>query len=381
MANAMTGQAGSVSLASAGVPPETETLKDVLADARDTAREQLTAAWQIEVDRVQEQLAAGFRIHVDRVFDERFTELAARIEERFRSTIEARVDSAVAGARTKARRDLSNRLNQSIRRLRSFDNEADWSRSLVDATEGFCDQAALFIVNGPSLRLETTRGVASEAKIDNTPLESAPAFAGAVESRDTIVALRARSELSGPIADLLGEAPEKRFHLFPILSRDRVSAVLYADSTSLDNGFDASALELLATFASAVLDGQPATPKPGSNLVSIAGADGRQAASGKPGWSSLNRQEQEIHLRAQRFARVQVAEMRLYKSQAVKSGRLERDVYGALREDIDRTREAFRRDYLSASPTMVDYIHLELLRNLANDDVELLGPEYPGPMV
>jgi hypothetical protein len=78
---------------------------------------------------------------------------------------------------------------------------------------------------------------------------------------------------------------------------------------------------------------------------------------------------------------VQVAEMRLYKSQAVKTGRIERDLYGALREDVDRARDAFRQDFLTASPTMVDYIHLELLRTLANDDVELLGPTYPGPLV
>jgi hypothetical protein len=29
----------------------------------------------------------------------------------------------------------------------------------------------------------------------------------------------------------------------------------------------------------------------------------------------------------------------------------------------------------------VDYLHLELVRTLANDDVELLGQDYPGPMV
>ena len=30
---------------------------------------------------------------------------------------------------------------------------------------------------------------------------------------------------------------------------------------------------------------------------------------------------------------------------------------------------------------MVDYLHLELMRTLANDDADLLGKEYPGPMV
>jgi hypothetical protein len=127
-----------------------------------------------------------------------------------------------------------------------------------------------------------------------------------------------------------------------------------------------------------VLEGQAEAPDR-SKLVNI--ATDLQPAPSVASWFSLSKEEQERHLRAQRFARVQVAEMRLYKSQAVKTGRIERDLYGALREDVDRARDAFRQDFLTASPTMVDYIHLELLRTLANDDVELLGPTYPGPLV
>ena len=247
---------------------------------------------------------------------------------------------------------------------------------MADATEGFCDRAALFIVNGPSLRLQSSRGVQEDSKIDNTPLESAPAFSGVVESRDTIVALRTRGELSDAIAEALGEAPEHRFYLFPIIARDRVAAILYTDSESQE--METDALELLATYASAVLEAQPEAPDR-SKLVTI--ATDLQPAPTIAAWFTLSKEEQERHLRAQRFARVQIAEMRLYKSQAVKTGRMEHDLYGALREDVDRAREAFRLDFLAASPTMVDYVHLELLRTLANDDVELLGPNYPGPLV
>jgi hypothetical protein len=95
----------------------------------------------------------------------------------------------------------------------------------------------------------------------------------------------------------------------------------------------------------------------------------------------LGKDQQELHLRAQRFARVQVAEMRLYKAQAVKNGRLNADLYSCLKHEIDTGREAFRRDFLSASPSMADYFHLELVQTLANDDAALLGKEYPGPMV
>jgi hypothetical protein len=99
------------------------------------------------------------------------------------------------------------------------------------------------------------------------------------------------------------------------------------------------------------------------------------------GWAALSKQEQELHLEAQRQARVRVAEMRLYKSAAVKQGRVDRNLYASLREEIDTGRADFRARFLDLTPTMVDYLHLELTRTLANDDETLLGPEYPGPMV
>jgi hypothetical protein len=30
---------------------------------------------------------------------------------------------------------------------------------------------------------------------------------------------------------------------------------------------------------------------------------------------------------------------------------------------------------------MVDYLHLEMVHTLANDDAELLGKDYPGPLL
>ena len=105
------------------------------------------------------------------------------------------------------------------------------------------------------------------------------------------------------------------------------------------------------------------------------------ATAVKPGtpWEALSAQDQQIHLRAQRFARVQVAEMRLRDAAAVQTGRVRRSLYGSLRDSIDAARAAFRKEFFAKCPTMVDYLHLELTRTLANDDADLLGKEYPGP--
>jgi hypothetical protein len=85
-------------------------------------------------------------------------------------------------------------------------------------------------------------------------------------------------------------------------------------------------------------------------------------------------------LTAQRFARVKVAEIQLYQASAVKAGRASRDLYGSLQAEIDAAREAFRARFLMPGQETGDYLHAELVRELANEDATLLGPGYPGPM-
>jgi hypothetical protein len=156
------------------------------------------------------------------------------------------------------------------------------------------------------------------------------------------------------------------------MARNQVVAILYAEA---DPALDVSGLELLAALAAAALDWR-AWSAPGGirGLLTMATEETGQ-------WAGLSRPEQELHLRAQRFARVQVAEMRLYQSPAVQAGRARRNLYAELKQDIDSGREAFRRQFVSASPSMPDYFHLELVRTLANDDPAALGEDYPGPLV
>jgi hypothetical protein len=87
------------------------------------------------------------------------------------------------------------------------------------------------------------------------------------------------------------------------------------------------------------------------------------------------------HLRAQRFARVRVAEIQLYHASAMKAGRASGNVYAALRSQMDLARDVYREKFLTPMNGTADYLHAEFVRTLANDDAALLGPEYPGPLV
>jgi hypothetical protein len=357
-----------------------EATSELLADANETVREQLALAWREHVEHVRDVVEAQWPERVERVLEETVAGLAARLDDEHRDALEARLQQANAASEL-TRRELIRKLNQIARRLRGFEDQRHWANTLVDATRGFCGRAALFLVRDRKLRLETTRNFDDAELATEVPLDQAPAFASAIETRDTLVAMRSGSELSGPISAYVGEGDPK-VYLFPILTRRDVPAVLLVDSGEVD----VDALELLAAIAGGVLEPRQAA------LAAAAGqADGlvtitapAPAPVHKPeilSWFSLSREDRELHLRAQRFACVQVAGIRLYQSERVKKGRTAHDLYTSLKVEIDFAREAFRRDYLNASESMVDYLHLELMRTLANDDVEALGPQYPGPMV
>jgi pyruvate/2-oxoglutarate dehydrogenase complex dihydrolipoamide acyltransferase (E2) component len=268
------------------------------------------------------------------------------------------------GARDDARREQAEQLNQAVRRLRIAPDAGELCATLADAAARLANGAILFRVSD---------GTASSDRID-IPLSDAPALAAAAESQDPVIAAASPGELSAPLVELLAHAPDTRVSIFPVLAGERVAALVYCWGT-----VQVAALELLAQVASAVWS---AIPVPPPQLVTIAMAPDAAAVKPKPAaWQDLMAGEQQIHLRAQRFARVQAAELRLYHADVVQVGRTRRNLYEALRQPIDDARQSFRTQFFADCPSMVDYLHLELTRTLANDDPDLLGSTYPGPLV
>ena len=96
---------------------------------------------------------------------------------------------------------------------------------------------------------------------------------------------------------------------------------------------------------------------------------------------ALDEAEQKQHNDARRFARLLVSEIKLYNEQKVLEGRQEKNLYGLLRDDIDKSREMYEK---RASPNVaakVDYFHGELVKILADNQAEALGKDCPGPVL
>jgi len=306
-------------------------------------------------------------------------DLESALETHFSAHVAAELERdaarVTAEVRERSRRELADHFNQAVRRMRQAPDAADLCASLLDAAAPFASGVALFRVARDAAFCERIRGVPEEraARLhgQEIALRRAPALAEAIRSRDPVTAAATPGELSEELAGLTGRDGSERVFLYPLAAGDRVPALL-----SAWGDVHGSALELLTQIAAAAWSTLPAR----ADLLGIAPAPADGQGTGPSAWDALSGEEQQLHLRAQRSARVQVAEIRLFETDAVQAGRARRDLYGALRKRIDAARESFHKKFFSATPTMVDYLHLELLRTLANDDPELLGNEYPGPM-
>jgi hypothetical protein len=355
-------------------------VKTSLDQARSQAREQLAAAWQLHITRVEDELKSRWGAHLETLLNERFGELGQRLTGDLEESFKQRMQDEVAAARADERRlaigAVSEHLNAAARRLKTVERQDDWNSAVVDAALGFCDRATVFSIQGPFLRLEHCSQPVSAWE---APLVEAPAIHQAVEALEPMVAAYSTGQISSSLAGVLGQVAP-RLYIFPVTSQGKAVGVLTAEGDTAN--VDPNALELLASIASAVYEiryMQSQREQNATGLVNI-GDPVPLVPPPRPLAEPLSQEEQDRHNRAQRFARVHVAEIRLYKSQSVKEGRAAKNLYGALKDDIDRSRHLYRQQFMDPPNGMPDYLHSELLKTLANDDVELLGDAYPGSL-
>ncbi|HWB82891.1 MAG TPA: hypothetical protein VG675_02040 [Bryobacteraceae bacterium] len=325
--------------------------------------------------QILEQRLTQLLLEVERLFD---AQLTARVGAEIEAHISAASAQISLEARERARREFAEQLNQAVRRLRQAVTWEELGATLVDTTGAFSSGAAFFRVMEGVVEAVNIRGVSDAAAGSfrgmELSLSSAPALAAAVESRDPVSAMASAKEVSAELAELAGDASDVRAWVFPLVVRERAHALLYVWGASVQP----TPIELLAQVAAAAWgvmpEAQPA-PEPLTQIESVTEAPSASE------WDALPEEEQQIHLRAQRFARVTVARIRLEEAEAVRAGRAGHRLYSALQEPIDTARETFRRSFFIGCPSMVDYLHLELVRTLAHDEPEFLGESYPGPMV
>lgn len=87
-------------------------------------------------------------------------------------------------------------------------------------------------------------------------------------------------------------------------------------------------------------------------------------------------EERDSHVKARRFARLLVSEIRLYNLPKVVEGRESGEIYEILKDAIDRSREMYDKRVGPDVASKFDYFHYELVHDLAEGEEEKLGAGY-----
>ena len=127
----------------------------------------------------------------------------------------------------------------------------------------------------------------------------------------------------------------------------------------------------IADVPSAVVDMDPALAEP----LPISDAETKPAVE-TPAPSSLSPEDQDVHRKAQRFARLLIDEIKLYNQAKVAEGRKHKDLYDRLKETIEKSRSTYQKRYGKTVAASGNYLQNEIIRSLAEDDPSIMGANF-----
>ena len=297
----------------------------------------------------------------------------------------------------------SSQLNHALAAIQAGATQVQILDALVDGAALFTARTALYVVRGANAVGWRARGFAEDDAVRNNPVELTLGLPAA--------AIAAREVVSGPADEFLygfsGKfgAPQQECLTFPLVVRDKVVAIIYADGGTSEHRMDRPALEALVrttglwleVFATRKVTSTPQV-HPATAAAAAAGASASvavavapapvetpQAAAPEPApvvapapasVPASNGQEDEIHKKAKRFAKLLVDEIKLYNQTKVAEGKQHRDLYDRLHDDIEKSRASYDKRYGSTAAKDGDYFNQELVRILADNDPQLLGGNF-----
>ncbi|HEY7615268.1 MAG TPA: hypothetical protein VH744_00555 [Terriglobales bacterium] len=307
-----------------------------------------------------------------------------------------------------------NHLLKAISAIHGVSTQRDVLRALLDNAVRYCGRAALFVVKGGMAGGWQGRAFANNEAIKDFALDVASGLVARVLDGHTALAGNTK-EMDHKFIAQFGAPADSQCVLIPLLLRDKVAALIYADAGPETGGhLDSSALELLVLTTGTWLElaslRKTAAPAGGEKREAPAihaaaahashslsdpfaahapafskSASAAPAAHAEPEpaetvtadqFAGLPSDDAEVHRKAQRFARLLVDEIKLYNQAKMSEGRKNRDIYDRLKEDIEKSRSTYQKRYGSTVAGSGDYFIQEVIRSLAEDDVSLLGSSF-----
>jgi hypothetical protein len=301
-------------------------------------------------------------------------------------------------------------------------------RALLETTAAYSGRAALFVIKSGSATGWQGRGFDNDEDVKDFSLDvNSPAPGQVLQSRAAVNC--GAAQMDSRFISQFGAPAEDQVLLMPLHLKDKVAALVYADAgTGAGGKMDAAALELMVSATSAWLEvaslrkqalkegateagagerfeappvqtvssfsdpfaghapkhaaapvavEDPAMAEATAEVVSAPSSMAAAAvAPATDAFAHMSAEDADVHRKAQRFARLLMDEIKLYNQAKVAEGRKHRDLYDRLKEDIDKSRTTYQKRYGNTIAASADYLSTELIRNLAEDDISLLGPNF-----
>jgi hypothetical protein len=306
---------------------------------------------------------------VAEVFDAALPKLRAEIVRRAVEVLEL-----MAPAPGSSPSDLLNAASASIH---DSSTQAEILRHLLEGEARFAARVALFVVKGGAVNGWQGTGFDDNEAIKGLSLNTGSGLlARAIQGRNPAGG-SAQEFDSGFISSMKAPADDQCLVL-PLVVKDKVAAVIYADAGTAPGGaLDASGLQALMRFAAVWLELTALRKAGGAAAEDLPQPQPPAAMAAAAAPAAPVTEEDELHKKARRFAKLLVEEIRLYNQPKVDEGRQHKDLYDRLKVDIEKSRATYDKRYAESPVASADYFTQELIRILADNDVALMGAGFP----
>jgi hypothetical protein len=311
---------------------------------------------------------------IQNIIEEAVTEVLDAALPRLRSEIVRRAVEVVESLAPSPGSSPSDLLNAAAASIHESGSQAEILRHLLEGEARFARRVALFVVKGSAIN--GWQGIGFE---DNEAIKTVNVNTGsglverAIQARNPAGG-SAQEFDAGFISSMKAPADDQCLVL-PLVVKDKVAAVIYADAGTVPGGtLDASGLQALTRFAAIWLELAALRKAGGSATEDIPQIQSAAVmASSAPAIS----EEDDLHKKARRFAKLLVEEIKLYNQPRVEEGRQHKDLYDRLKVDIEKSRSTYDKRYAESAVASADYFTQELIRILAGNDVSLMGAGFP----
>lgn len=318
---------------------------------------------------------------IQNIIEEAVAEVLDAALPRLRSEIVRRAVEVVESLAPAPGASPSDLLNAAAAAIHESGSQADILRHLLEGEARFAGRVALFVVKGAAISGWQGIGFEDNEIVKTLSIQTGSGLVGkAIQAKNP--AAGASQEFDAGFVKSMKAPADGQCLVLPLVVKDKVAAMIYADAGTVGGGtLDSSGLQALTRFAAIWLElaalrkvggssaaEEVAQPQPAAAMAASAPASA-PAASGS--------EEDELHKKARRFAKLLVEEIKLYNQPRVEEGRQHKDLYERLKVDIEKSRSTYDKRYAESAVASADYFTQELIRILADNDASLMGASFP----